>query len=97
MPVRTCLSAERYTRFLIALLDPRRGSGGWVTAEQLAFETECSRATAYRLVRRAELAGLPIERSVEPQGGVRQGSIGFRCMYQTTRRPTDSMRNARSR
>ena len=62
------LSAERYTRFLMALLEPRAGSGGWVKPRELAAEVGCSRATAYRLIAKAEAAGVPIVRDSE-QGG----------------------------
>jgi predicted DNA-binding transcriptional regulator YafY len=65
----TELSAERYTRFLLALLQPRAATGGWVKPRELAAEVGCSRATAYRLISKAESAGVPIVRDSEQGGG----------------------------
>lgn len=87
------LSAERYTRFLRALLRPRQANGGWVQVGELAIEADIALATAYRLLNFAEAAGIGLERDT-PRNGT---TLGVRPLALLVPRDIDRERHQRAR
>lgn len=81
-PLHPCL--DRFAAFVLAMLNPRRRSDGWVSIEQLMHEASCSRATAYRWMRILECQ-FPIERSGRGDGR-RRPPCSFRCAFLVQRR-----------
>lgn len=75
---------EKGTRLVLALLQPRTTTGGWVTVAKLVEETGLARSAIYRAMVLLEAGGLVIEHDAE-QNGPRK-SRGFRCTHELRRR-----------
>jgi predicted DNA-binding transcriptional regulator YafY len=73
------MQAERYLRFVLAMLEPRPRSDGWVQIKTLIKEVGASRATIYRLLIRAQNAGLPVIYDSEERPGQDVKTRGVRC------------------
>lgn len=71
---------DPFARLVVALLRPRRGTGGWVRVEDLATEVGVAKSTVRRQLESLEAAGFPIEHHAERPGVARRHALGVRSL-----------------